>query len=360
MTRFLFLDWMRGLAVLVMIQCHVFNSFTRLDARHTSAYTLTQFVGGMAAPLFLFMAGMTSGFQMERLGRSLLTRYQRWRKALRRAAYILLIAYLFRLTNWLGAFPNANLLDLLKVDILNCMGLAMAVFSLAAVLDSADRIRWAILGALLVAATAPVVSALDLSGLPSVVRYYVAPGLDHAQFPFFPCAAYLGFGLAAGCLVKSASSAGGREPMHRLMRWMALAGFASLLAARYFANLPFSIYPHADFWRNSPALIVIRTGIMLMMLACCYLLTHLPSTLGWGWIEKMGKTSLLVYWVHVMLVYGVLASPLKRALMPAGSALAVVLVTLLMIALAHARLRQRARQMVRWKAATTVAGGGGW
>jgi uncharacterized membrane protein len=47
---------MRGLAVVIMIQCHTFNSFTRLDLRE-GAYVLTQFIGGMAAPLFLFMAG---------------------------------------------------------------------------------------------------------------------------------------------------------------------------------------------------------------------------------------------------------------------------------------------------------------
>ena len=59
--RFPFLDWMRGLAVVIMIQCHTFNSFTRMDLRDGGPYVLTQFIGGMAAPLFLFMAGMTTG-----------------------------------------------------------------------------------------------------------------------------------------------------------------------------------------------------------------------------------------------------------------------------------------------------------
>ena len=54
---------MRGLAVIIMIQCHAFNSFTRMDLRQSGGYMLSQFVGGMAAPLFLFMAGMTSGFR---------------------------------------------------------------------------------------------------------------------------------------------------------------------------------------------------------------------------------------------------------------------------------------------------------
>jgi uncharacterized membrane protein len=349
-TRLPFLDWMRGLAVVVMIQCHVFNSLTRLDQRHSGLYICTQFVGGMAAPLFLFMAGMTSGFLMDRLEQRGLAPLRRWRAAFERAGYILLIAYLFRLSNALFTLPKLNVTDLLKVDILNCMGLAMAFFSLAALWDSARRVRLTTAAAALVAAVAPIVSGLDWSGVPAVLRYYVVPGPDRAQFPFFPCAAYLGFGIAAGSLVKAASdspekaagAAKSRSRMDSLMRWLVLAGMGTLIAAEYFANLPFSLYAASDFWRNSPALIFIRLGIMLATLTAAYLWTEYLAGNGWSWMRSLGKTSLLVYWVHVMLVYGVTAAPLKRSLTPAGSAVAALTVLLLMIALAELRLRYRA------------------
>jgi len=77
-NRLPFLDWMRGLAVLIMFECHTFNSFARLDVRNGGPYVLSQFVGGMAAPLFLFMAGMTFGFQMESLERREPNRWRRW------------------------------------------------------------------------------------------------------------------------------------------------------------------------------------------------------------------------------------------------------------------------------------------
>ena len=73
---------MRGLAILIMIECHTFNSFTRLDLRDGGPYILTQFIGGMAAPLFLFMAGMTMAFQMESLDRREPDRLRRWRTSL--------------------------------------------------------------------------------------------------------------------------------------------------------------------------------------------------------------------------------------------------------------------------------------
>jgi hypothetical protein len=110
---------MRGVAVIVMIQCHTFNSLTRLNLRDGSAYVLSQFVGGMAAPLFLFMAGMTSAFQMEGLERREPNPLRRWRQALHRAGYILAIAFAFRLTNWMGSIPGGNWHEVFKVDILN-------------------------------------------------------------------------------------------------------------------------------------------------------------------------------------------------------------------------------------------------
>ena len=343
---------MRGLAVLVMIQCHTFNSFTRLDLRQDSGYVMSQFVGGMAAPLFLFMAGMTFGFQMDGLERREPRRSRRWLAALRRAGYIVLVAYLFRLSNWLASVPRAEWQELWKVDILNCMGLAMVAFSVLAWFDFAWRLRLAAVGALAVAAAAPLVSGLDWQGVQPVLRDYLIPSPERGRFPFFPCAAYVGFGLTAGALVKRTVA----QQLDRLMQWGVLVALALVLAAEYVANLPFSIYAHSDFWRTSPALILIRVGIILLLLAGAYLWTQFGARAGWSWMQNLGKASLLVYWVHVMLVYGDIVKPLKRSLTVPQAALATAVVTMLMVALAETRLRWKDRRLERWRAGTTVAG----
>src|SRR6185503_12124743 len=111
-----------------MIQCHVFNSYARPDARESGTYVLSQFIGGMAAPLFLFMAGMTLAFHMEGRGD------RKWLSSLRRGLYVLMVAYLFRLSNFVFSLPKADWHEITKVDILNCMGLSMIVFSTVALL----------------------------------------------------------------------------------------------------------------------------------------------------------------------------------------------------------------------------------
>jgi Heparan-alpha-glucosaminide N-acetyltransferase, catalytic len=331
---------MRGLAVVIMIQCHTINSLTRMDLREGGPYVLSQFVGGMAAPLFLFMAGMTSGFQMDSLERREGSPLRRWLISLRRAGYILGIAFLFRLTNYLGAWPNGDASDLTKVDILNCMGVAMALLSAAALFAGGDRTRFAAAAGVAIAAAAPIITNLPWDGLPRLLHEYAAPGFGRGRFAFFPNAAYLAFGIAAGGIVKRIAA----ERMDRLMQWSVLLGFGMIFVAQYFANLPYSVYPKSNFWTDSPALISIRTGICLLMMAGAYLWTEFCSRKKWSWMEVLGKNSLMVYWVHVMLVYGAVVRPIKRKLDIPQVVLASLIVTALMVALSTLWLQWKTRR----------------
>src|SRR5580692_11777722 len=99
---------MRGLALVIMIQVHVFNSFARMDVRNGGAYGMAVFAGGMAGPLFLFMAGMTFAFQMDRLERKQPRASLRWMACLRRAAYVWGIAYLIRIADWATNWKHAG------------------------------------------------------------------------------------------------------------------------------------------------------------------------------------------------------------------------------------------------------------
>ncbi len=334
---------MRGLAVVLMIQCHTFNSFARMDVRDSGAYVLSQFVGGMAAPLFLFMAGMTFGFQMESLERRESSLTRRWTVSLRRAAYILGIAFLFRFTNWAGSLPHGSLQELTKVDILNCMGVGMIAMAALAMAPSKYRAQLAAASGLAVAAASPLVSNLDWSGAPQLLHEYLAPGMGRGRFAFFPCASYVGFGIAAGSIVKRAAA----ERLEGLMQWSAVVGIAVVFTAQYFSNIPYSIYPKSDFWTDSPGLILMRTGACLLLMSGAYLWTEYCARPGWSWMQTYGKTSLLVYWVHVVLVYGSWAAPVKRGMNIPQTVLATLAVMAAMLVLAEGKLRWAARRAAK-------------
>ena len=79
-------------------------------------------------------------------------------------------------------------------------------------------------------------------------------------------------------------------------------GFALVITAQYFSNVPYSIYTKSNFWTDSPALVLIRVGIVMIMAAAAYLWTEYCAGSGWSWMQTLGKNSLMVYWVHIMIV----------------------------------------------------------
>src|ERR1700733_11001567 len=56
--RLAYIDWMRGLACVVMFQTHCYDSWLGGPARQTSFIRWSQLGGTLPAPLFLFLAGI--------------------------------------------------------------------------------------------------------------------------------------------------------------------------------------------------------------------------------------------------------------------------------------------------------------
>ena len=326
-SRLAFIDWTRGLAAVIMLNGHVFHSFTQPEHRNGSAFVLTQFIGGMPPAIFLFLLGVTLAFLMESRERQAVPARERVTAALRRAGYLLGIAALFRLQLFVVGLPSTRWQDLFRVDILNAMGFAVVAFSVLAVLTTAARVRVGAVTGLLVAFGAPLVSMLDWSAVPAPLRAYIVP--DPLAFGFFPWAAFVAFGISAGSILRLAR----RDQLDRMMQWTALLGILLILAARYCSGIPYSLYAKSDFWLNSPWLILIKLGVILVTLTAAYVWTQHAAASGWSWIRQFGTTSLLVYWVHTELVYGRWLYFWKESLTPGQTALAALGVVLLMLGL---------------------------
>jgi uncharacterized membrane protein len=296
--RLTFLDWSRGLAVVIMLQGHVFHSFNRTDLRTDGPFMLSQFLGGIGPAVFLVLTGITLAFLMDRRERQGFDALARWKFALRRAGYLFSLAFLFRLQLWLFAYPQSPWTALFKVDILNCMGLAIGLMSVMAIFTTAERVRLCAVLGVAIATAAPLVSSIDWSWLPAGVSAYIAPSYDF--FAFFPWAAFIAFGISIGSLLRIARA----DQMNRLMQWGTLIGFALILGGQYFSNLPYSLYPKAEFWLDSPGLIVIKLGVVMIIMAFAFLWSEYAVRNSWSWLRQLGTTSLVVYWVHIELVYG--------------------------------------------------------
>ena len=92
----------------------------------------------------------------------------------------------------------------------------------------------------------------------------------------------MAFGISAGSLIRLLKF----EQYDHAMQWCALLGIAMILVARYFANLPFSIYPKSDFWLDSPAQVFIKLGVTLVILALAFVWTQYAVSPGWSWVRQ--------------------------------------------------------------------------
>ncbi len=329
--RLAFLDWTRGFAALIMLQGHVFHSFTRTDLRNDGPYTFSQFCGGLTPAVFLFLTGVTLGFLMDSSMKKGLNAWQRTWAAMRRSGYLLMIAFLFRLQMWSFSLGKSPWTDIFKVDILNCMGLGIIVLAPLAIFAPRDRVRFAAVSGLAIASASPLISGLNLTWIHPFLRHWFEP--SPMFFAFFPWAAFIAFGLSFGTIIRLTEEA----DLQRVMQWATLGGLTLVFSARYVANLPYSIYSNSDFWLNSPAIVLIKLGVILVLTSFAFLWTRYMNPNGWSFVRQLGVTSLLVYWVHTEIVYGAWLGPWKEQLnVPQTVAIASAII-LLMIGLSVAR-----------------------
>ena len=323
-----------------MLQGHVFDSFLKTDLRGGGPFVLSQFVGGMPPAIFLFLTGVTLAFLMDSTERKGMPPLRRIPNAFRRSGYLFLVAFAFRLQLWAFGQP-APWTDLFRVDILNCMGFSIALLSVMAVFRTAERARLCAVLGLAIACAAPVISQIDISGLPGIVGNYLVP--DYRFFGFFPWGAFVAFGMSAGSIIRMVPS----DSTERVMQWGAIVGGILILACQYFSGLPYSLYTKSEYWLNSPAQILTKLGVLLLLIAAAFLWTRYCATDGWSWVRQLGTTSLLVYWVHIELVYGRWFGYYKTNLTVIQTVVAAVCLMILMLGLSTLKTqRQRLRAMV--------------
>ena len=291
-----------------MIEGHTLDSWTRAADRGREAYQWAIVVAGFGAPVFLFLAGMSLTLAASaRLARGLEPRDVA-AAALKRGVWIFGLAFLFRLQSWVisgGAFPRS----LLKVDILNIMGVAMVVAAALWYAGRRDAARAALFAVVTIAAAllTPLVRASQrLAALPDPIEWYLRPAVGGSTFTLLPWAGFLTAGAAVGVWLARTEAHGER----RLNVALAVIGLV-MAAASYGASFLPPLFDGTSFWTSSPAFFFLRLGLLIAAVPAAYLLTRLWRGAA---LEDFGRASLFVYWIHVEMVYGVVSLPLHRRL----------------------------------------------
>ena len=357
-ARLAYIDWVRGLACVLMFQTHCYDAWLSESARKTTFFMWSQLGGTLPAPLFLFLAGIsfamvTDRLRQKRLPASLIARTTIWR-----GAEIFGLGLLFRVQEFAIAWGWAPRSDLFRVDILNTIGLSMMLMGLLCWLVSpGNRIALSFSAAFVAAVTSLLTPLLWTTWrprwLPWPLESYIngVHNLDAPQpwlFPIFPWSAFAFVGLAIGFFLMSDWA---RERGREVFAFIGISGLILIGVSKWFDSLPVQLYAVYDYWHTSPNFFMARVGLLLVILTGVYAWCRWgPGQWGFSPMVQLGQTSLLVYWVHIEFVYGKFSILPKHAqdVRVASLGLLAIFLSMLLLSVLRSRLKGRGVEALGW------------
>lgn len=329
--RWLALDLLRFVAVFLMVQGHVFTSL--LDPSFESQRWLRHhnFVHGYTAPMFLFASGLAFGYTTFRGWAANTTPGDALWKRFRRYGWLLVIGYVLHMPalalTRLVHIDQATLTGWLQVDVLQHIGVSLAILQLLALAVRKEKVFAGVVGGLFVLAVfaAPLVWELDVRAfLPTPIASFVNDDTG-SLFPLVPWAGFT----YAGVLVAYAARTV-RRPSQELA-WPLLAlTVAAFVLPIALNRTGFQPYGAHDFWKTDPYYFFFRLANVLAVLTAWCFVEKLADARKWleeskegvrtnigealQIVRVVGAESLLIYVVHLVFLHGsVLSSGLEHA-----------------------------------------------
>lgn len=310
--RFGFVDLLRGLALVVMVETHVVNAYLPKTERECAFFFWLSFVNGLVAPSFLFASGFSIILQARRQWEDFLHSGPAFRKHLRRLGFILLAGYYlhlphFGLSRFLAPQNQAFWKTAFQVDVLHCIVVSLLAIDALIFVTRKPGIHFWAVATVGVSATllTPWFWAQDFTTrLPLPLAMFLNPH-GVSLFPIFPWISFVAAGSCAALLFLEAVEK--REDSRFMARsfWLAAAAIGAALLAR---GLPLFRSWNVDFYKTSPFYVLIRLGCVVILCAGLY---AMEKRLGWvpNAIRVAGQESLLVYCAHLQLIFSVLRKP---------------------------------------------------
>jgi uncharacterized membrane protein len=288
-------DWLRGLAVLVMIETHA-EVLLRKELLATRAAGVLDYVNGLVAPSFIFAAGFSLALVQVRVAAGGGPRAPRVLRSLRRIGEVLAVGTLI---NWVWFPISIDPGWLLRIDILQCIGLTLLV-ALPLNVALAARPRALFIASLLIAVALFLISPFADGVTGPLQDLFNKTGPRHSVFPLLPWAGWAFLGGAVG----ATAARGTAVQVRRLALGIGLGSLVALLLRPAWLD----VYPPHDFWVTDPANTGAR-GIPVMALLLVLLAIEARTPAGARrspavrFLELFGTSSLAAYFWHEMLIY---------------------------------------------------------
>jgi uncharacterized membrane protein len=282
MKRLTFLDALRGVAILLMIVDHAYDWWLSETGQATVLARRAEFLGTLAAPLFLVLVGIGLSLSGRRAADSGHTTRAVAVHLARRGAALVLLGYA---VNLLVFFEGDNPADLWAVDVLHTIGVSLWL--------SIPLLRAR--GPVVVGAMLGVAVLGQMAGQWTLPRWLAAYLTGAGGTGYFPLLLWLPF-VYLGLITGRQLSRRGRNG--RLMAALSGAGLGLM------ALTPV-IRPDWGYRHPRPMFVLFAAAIVFWLMALMWVWTVKWQRFGLAIraLSTMGRTSLMIYVLHHLVGY---------------------------------------------------------
>ncbi len=272
--------------------------------KETAWFTILNFINGLVAPSFLFISGFA--FAISTRGKSDELRkfnYAFWKK-IGRIGLIILAGYslhlpILSLRRLMNFYARDVVIKFYNVDILQCIGFGLLLLVLLKLIIEKEKIYNYVLLTLtvVVVVLTPLFWKINFAGFMPVALANYFNTMNGSYFPLFP---WLGFLLAGAVTCKFYLDARENNREKNFVNLIMGAGIIVALSGHIllseFVNLQsLSISPQPVFFFQ-------RLGYVIFLLGLCWHYAELRQTRA-SFVLDVGRESLLVYWLHLQIIY---------------------------------------------------------
>jgi len=282
MKRVVYLDALRGIAILLMVADHAYDWWLDAAGHATTLASVTGFLGTLAAPLFLYLVGVGLALSAHRSTAAGRPRRDVVRHLLLRGGQIVLWGYAL---NLLVFFVGDNPADIAALDVLHTIGICIWL---------TIPLLWLPAPAVAVLTLVTIAIGQTAGGwiLPDWLAVYITGTAGIGYFPVALWLPYSYLGLATGKWIANTTRPG------RMMIALSLVGLLALISTLF-------IDPAWGYQHPRPIFVPFAIAIVLWLTAGTWLWVDRSERLGpiLRALRDMGVASLLVYFLHHLVAY---------------------------------------------------------
>ncbi|MCL4538064.1 MAG: DUF1624 domain-containing protein [Bacteroidetes bacterium] len=316
-NRLVLLDMLRAIGVMLMIEGHTIDAVLSPVYKDGSSavFQFWTFFRGLTAPFFFFSAGLAFVVATVKYSGGFLSiTGTAKKKRIRRIVTLLLIGYALHMPLQIlyspSSVPPESWRIFFVADALQIISLSLLVILVIAIVSRSHK-------TLLMSYASAAVLSLALAPVTEMVHWerFMHPALypyltfrAGSFFTFFPFSAFLFAGAAFGAAAIGLPLQTRARELTKISQKGAAVALV-LSAGLYVIQMRY-VSPYNDYWKSLPAVHLLRFGLVTMVASVVgYMSLHItrfPRIL-----PAIGKSSLTIYIVHLMIVYG---SPVNEGL----------------------------------------------